>query len=143
MRRKHIRPQSLTAAPFWVGESDVTAGTGRVLLGSLGREQIVNLSVQRLDGGIHLVVLGPERGLVSSVLIIATGGVISTTRWARGSGKTRSSGRTLCSSTPQTECIAITREFVFLYFCHMLRCVYIYLQLVQHVLEVHGVQRVQ
>lgn len=98
-----------------MGESDVTAGTGRVLLGSLRREQIVNLSVQRLDGGIHLIVLGPERGLVSSVLIIATRGVISTTSWASGSGKTRSSRRTLWSSTPLTEYIAIIKEFVFFY----------------------------
>lgn len=35
----------LTAAPFGVAESDVSAGTGGVLLGTLGGEQVLDLGV--------------------------------------------------------------------------------------------------
>lgn len=77
-----------------MAELDVTAGTGRILPGSLGGEQVLDLSVEGLDGGINLVVLGSQSGLVSSVLIIARN-IVSTTSWARGSRQTRSTRRTL------------------------------------------------
>lgn len=77
-----------------MAELDVTAGTGRILPGSLGGEQVLDLSVEGLDGGINLVVLGSQSGLVSSVLIIARN-IVSTTSWARRSGQTRSTRRTL------------------------------------------------
>lgn len=77
-----------------MAELDVTAGTGRILPGSLGGEQVLDLSVEGLDGGINLVVLGSQSGLVSSVLIIARN-IVSTTSWARGSRQTRRTRRTL------------------------------------------------
>jgi len=83
----------LTVAPFGVSQLDVTAGAGGVLPGALGGEQVLDLAVQGFDGGVHLVVLGPQDGLVGSVLVVA--GVISAAGGARGSGKTGSSGLTL------------------------------------------------
>lgn len=77
-----------------MAESDVTAGAGRVLPGSLRGEQVVDLSVEGLDGGINLVVLGSQSGLISSVLIISRN-IISTTSGAGRSGQTRRSRRTL------------------------------------------------
>lgn len=85
----------LTAAPFGVAESDVSAGAGGVLLGALGGEQVLDLGVQGLDGGIHLIVLGPERGLIGSVLIVTTRLIVSTTSGTCGSGKSRRAGWTL------------------------------------------------
>lgn len=84
----------LTTGPLGVAELDVTAGAGRVLPGSLRGEQVVDLGGERLDGGIHLVVLGSQGRLVGSVLIIS-GDVVSATSRARRSGQTRSSGWTL------------------------------------------------
>lgn len=85
---------ALTAAPVWVAELDVTAGAGGVLPGSLRGEQVLNLAVEGLDGGIDLVVLGSQSRLISSVLIIS-GDIVSTTRGAGRSGQTGSSRRTL------------------------------------------------
>lgn len=84
----------LTAGPFGVAELDVTAGAGRVLPGSLGGEQVLDLGVKRLDGGVHLVVLGSQGRLVSPVLIISRDVVEATSRAGR-SGQTRRSGGTL------------------------------------------------
>lgn len=75
-------------------ELDVAAGAGRVLSGSLGGKQVINLSVERLDGGIDFVVLGSESWLISSVFIVS-GDVVSATRWARRSRQTRRSRRAL------------------------------------------------
>lgn len=83
-----------TAAPFGVAEFDVTAGAGRVLPGSLRGEQVLDLSVEGLDSGIDLVVLGSQSRLIGSVLIISRD-IISTTSGAGRSGQTRSSRRTL------------------------------------------------
>lgn len=77
-----------------MAELDVTAGAGWVLPGSLRGEQVLNLSVERLDGGIDLVVLGSQSGLISSVLIISRN-IISTTSGAGRSGQTGRSRRTL------------------------------------------------
>lgn len=77
-----------------MAEPDVTAGAGGVLPGSFGGEQVLNLSVQRLDGGIDLVVLGSQRRLISSVLIVS-GDIVSTTCRAGRSGQTGRSSRTL------------------------------------------------
>lgn len=77
-----------------MAELDVTAGAGRVLPGSLRGKQVLDLSVEGLDGGINLVVLGSQRRLISSVLIISRN-VISTTSGAGRSGQTRRSGRSL------------------------------------------------
>lgn len=87
-------PVELTAGPLRVAELDVTAGAGRVLPGSLRGEQVVDLSVKGLDGGINLVVLGSQSGLISSVLIISRK-VISTTSGAGRSRQTRRSRRSL------------------------------------------------
>lgn len=84
----------LTAAPLGVAESDVTAGAGGVLPGSFRGEQVLDLSVEGLDGGIDLVVLGSQSGLIGSVLIISRD-IISTTSGAGRSGQTGSSRRTL------------------------------------------------
>lgn len=73
-----------------MAELDVTAGAGGVLPGSLGGEQVVDLSVEGLDGGVNLVVLGSQSRLISSVLIVS-GKVISATGRSRRSGGT---GRT-------------------------------------------------
>lgn len=51
-----------------MAELDVTAGAGRVLSGSLRGEQVLDLSVEGLEGGINLKVLGSQRWLISSVL---------------------------------------------------------------------------
>lgn len=80
----------LTTGPLGVAELDVTAGAGRVLPGSLGGEQVVDLGVEGLDGGIDLVVLGSQSGLISSVLIVS-GKVISATG---STGRSRGAGRT-------------------------------------------------
>lgn len=77
-----------------MAEPDVTAGAGGVLPGSLRGEQVLDLSVEGLDGGVDLVVLGSQSGLISSVLIISRD-IISTTRGAGRSGQTGSSRRTL------------------------------------------------
>lgn len=77
-----------------MAESDVTAGAGRVLPGSLRGEQVLDLSVEGLDGGIDLVVLGSQSRLISSVLIVS-GHIISTTSGAGRSGQTRRSRGTL------------------------------------------------
>lgn len=82
-----------SVAPFGVAELDVTAGAGRVLPGSLRGEQVLDLSVEGLDGGIDLVVLGSQRGLISSVLIVSRD-IISTTSGAGRSGQTGRSSRT-------------------------------------------------
>lgn len=84
----------LTAAPVGVAKLDVTAGAGRVLPGSLRGEQVLDLGVEGLDGGINLVVLGSQRGLISSVLIIS-GDIVSTTSGAGRSGQTGKSRRAL------------------------------------------------
>lgn len=77
-----------------MGQFDVTAGAGRVLPGSLRGQQVLDLGVEGLDGGINLVVLGSQSGLISSVLIIS-GDIISTTGGAGRSGQTGSTSRTL------------------------------------------------
>lgn len=77
-----------------MAELDVTAGTGWVLSGSLRGEQVIDLSVEGLDGGINLVVLGSQGRLIGSVLIIARD-IISATRGARGSRQTGSTSGTL------------------------------------------------
>lgn len=77
-----------------MAELDVTAGAGGVLPGSLRGEQVIDLRVEGLDGGVNLVVLGSQGRLISSVLIVSRK-VISATRstWrSRGTGRT---GRTL------------------------------------------------
>ena len=71
-----------------MSQLDVAAGAGGVLPGALGGEQVLDLAVQGLDGGVHLVVLGPQGGLVGSVLIVASGDVVSAAGGASGSGKT-------------------------------------------------------
>lgn len=77
-----------------MGELDVTAGAGRVLPGSLRGEQVIDLSVEGLDGGVHLVVLGSQGRLISSVLIVSRKVISATgsTGRSRGTGRT---GRTL------------------------------------------------
>ena len=85
----------LTAGPFGVTEADVSAGAGWVLPGALGGEQVLDLGVQGLDGGVHLVVLGSEGGLVGPVLIVASGHVVSAAGGAGGPGETRGARRTL------------------------------------------------
>ena len=86
----------LTTAPFRVAKSDVTAGTGRVLPGSLRSEKVIDLSVEGLDGSINLVVLGSQGRLISSVLhIVTTRDIVSTTGGTGRSGQTRRSRRTL------------------------------------------------
>lgn len=77
-----------------MAELDVTAGAGGVLPGSLGGEQVIDLSVEGLDGGIDLVVLGSQGGLISSVLIVSREVISATgsTSRSRGTGRT---GRTL------------------------------------------------
>lgn len=77
-----------------MAELDVTAGAGRVLPGSLRGEQVLDLGVEGLDGGINLVVLGSQSGLISSVLIISRD-IVSTTSGTGRSGQTRRSRRTL------------------------------------------------
>lgn len=89
----------LTAGPVRVAELDVTAGAGGILSGSLRGEQVLNLSVEGLDGGINLVVLGSQGGLISSVLIISARDVVSATRGAGRSRQTGSSRGTLSSLT--------------------------------------------
>lgn len=106
--RRMLVLRALTAAPLWVAEPDVTAGAGRVLLGALGCEQVVQLGVERLQGGVNLIVLGPDRGLISSVLLIDAN-VIATTRCTRGTGGTGKSGGTLWSSTETTKSILSPR----------------------------------
>lgn len=83
-----------------MAELDVTAGAGWVLPGSLGGEQVLDLGVQGLDGGIHLVVLGSQGGLVSSVLIVS-GDIVAATSRAGRSGQTRRSGGTLIGEITQ------------------------------------------
>lgn len=77
-----------------MAEPDVTAGAGRVLPGSLRGEQVLDLGVEGLDGGINLVVLGSQSRLISSVLIISRN-IISATRGAGRSGQTGRSRGTL------------------------------------------------
>lgn len=77
-----------------MAELDVAAGAGGVLPGSLWGEQVVDLSVEGLDGGVDLVVLGSQRGLIGSVLIVSRD-IISATSGAGRSGQTGRSGRTL------------------------------------------------
>lgn len=77
-----------------MAELDVTAGAGRVLPGSLGGEQILELSVEGFDCGINLEILGSQSGLIGSVLIISRK-VVSTTGSASRSGWTGRSRRTL------------------------------------------------
>lgn len=77
-----------------MAELDVTAGAGGVLPGSLRGQQVIDLSVEGLDGGVNLVVLGSQGRLISSVLIISRKVISATgsTRRSRGTGRT---GRTL------------------------------------------------
>lgn len=77
-----------------MAELDVTAGAGGVLPGSLRGQQVIDLSVEGLDGGVNLVVLGSQGRLISSVLIISRKVISATgsTRRSRGTGR---AGRTL------------------------------------------------
>lgn len=77
-----------------MAELDVPAGAGGVLPGSLRGEQVIDLSVEGLDGGVNLVVLGSQGRLISSVLIVSRKVISATgsTRRSRGTGRT---GRTL------------------------------------------------
>lgn len=61
-----------------MAEFDVTAGTSWVLPGSLRSEQVIDLSVEGLDGGINFIVLGSQSRLIGSVLIVSRD-IISTT----------------------------------------------------------------
>lgn len=104
----------LTAGPVGVAELDVTAGAGGVLPGSLRGEQVIDLSVQGLDGGIDLVVLGSHGGLISSVLIISRN-IVSTTRGAGRSGQTGSTRRTLTGITEwKCQILSLVMELVYL-----------------------------
>lgn len=104
----------LTAGPLGVAELDVTAGAGGVLSGSLRGEQVIDLSVEGLDGGIDLVVLGSHGGLISSVLIISRN-IVSTTRGARRSGQTGRSRRTLIWITEwKCQILSLVMELVYL-----------------------------
>lgn len=96
----------LTAGPLGVAELDVTAGAGRVLPGSLGGEQVLDLGVEGLDGGVHLVVLGSQGRLVGSVLIIS-GDVVAATSRAGRSGQTRRSGGTLIGEITQCHTLCV------------------------------------
>lgn len=77
-----------------MAELDVTAGAGGVLPGSLGGQQVVDLSVEGLDGGVNLVVLGSQGRLIGSVLVVS-GKVISATGSTGRSGGTGRTGGTL------------------------------------------------
>lgn len=104
----------LTAGPLGVAELDVTAGAGGVLPGSLRGEQVIDLSVEGLDGGIDLVVLGSHGGLISSVLIISRN-IVSTTRGAGRSGQTGRSRRTLIWITEwKRQILSLVMELVYL-----------------------------
>lgn len=104
----------LTAGPLGVAELDVTAGAGGVLPGSLRGEQVIDLSVEGLDGGIDLVVLGSHGGLISSVLIISRN-IVSTTRGAGRSGQTGRSRRTLIWITEwKCQILSLVMELVYL-----------------------------
>lgn len=104
----------LTAGPLGVAELDVTAGAGGVLPGSLRGEQVIDLSVEGLDGGIDLVVLGSHGGLISSVLIISRN-IVSTTRRAGRSGQTGRSRRTLIWITEwKRQILSLVMELVYL-----------------------------
>lgn len=96
----------LTAGPLGVAELDVTAGAGRVLPGSLRGEQVLNLGVEGLDGGVHLVVLGSQGRLVGSVLIIS-GDVVAATSRAGRSGQTRRSRGTLIGEITQCHTLCV------------------------------------
>lgn len=111
-RRRGARTQPvtngavLTAGPLRVAELDVTAGAGRVLPGSLGGQQVLDLGVQGLDCGVHLVVLGSQGRLVGSVLIIS-GDVVAATSRAGRSGQTRRSGGTLIGEIKQCHTLRV------------------------------------
>lgn len=84
-----------------MAQLDVTAGAGRVLPGSLGGKQVLNLGVEGLDGGVHFVVLGSQGGLVGSVLIVSRD-VVAASSGAGRSRQTGSSRGTLISKV--TKC---------------------------------------
>lgn len=96
----------LTAGPLGVAELDVTAGAGRVLPGSLRGQQVLNLGVEGLDGGVHFVVLGSQGRLVGSVLIIS-GDIVAATSRAGRSGQTRRSGGTLIGEITQCHTLCV------------------------------------
>lgn len=92
----------ITAGPVGVAELDVTAGAGRVLPGALRGEQVLDLSVQGLDGGVNFVVLCSHGGLICSVLVVARK-IVSATSGAGRSGQTGRSRRTLICTRERVE----------------------------------------
>lgn len=85
---------------------EVTAGSGRVLAGSVRAADLLDLLAQALQGAVHLQVTVTENvSIISTVHAVGIGGLLlglgdetkveSATRGTRCSGRSRRSGRTL------------------------------------------------
>lgn len=98
--------RSLTALPVWVAHLQVTAGSGRVLAGTIGAADLLDLLAQALESAVHLKVAVTENiSVISTEHAVGIGGLLlwlrdeakveSTTRGTRCSGGSSRSGRTL------------------------------------------------
>lgn len=102
----HLSHCKLTALPVRVAHLEVTAGSGRVLAGSIGAADLLDLLAQALQGAVDLqVTVTEDISIISTVhaegirgLLLRLGDeakVKSTTRGTRCSGRSRRSRRTL------------------------------------------------
>lgn len=90
---------SLTALPVRVAELQVPAGASRILLGSLGAADVLDLVVERLERGIDLGVVLPQvsGGLVGPHVPERVGTLLGLTQSGKGghvNARTRGSRRT-------------------------------------------------
>lgn len=97
----HSFPTLLTALPVRVAHLEVTAGSGRVLAGSIGAADLLDLLAQALQGAVHLQVAVTENVSVVSAehtegiggLLLGLGDEAKVESAARGTGCSRRSGR--------------------------------------------------
>lgn len=86
----------LTALPVWVAHLQVTAGSGRVLAGTIGAADLLDLLAQALQSAVHLKVAVTENvSIISTEQAIGIGALLL---WLRDEAKVESATRgTWCS----------------------------------------------
>lgn len=87
---------SLTTLPGGVAQFQVSAGASRVLLGSVGAAQDLNLAVEGLQSGVDLHVVLPKRagGLIGPHVSEGIRGLLSLTQTGKGRYVNSRAGRT-------------------------------------------------
>lgn len=86
----------LTALPVWVAHLQVTAGSGRVLAGTIGAADLLDLLAEALQSAVHLKVAVTENiSIISTEHAVGIGGLLL---WLRDEAKVESATRgTWCS----------------------------------------------